>query len=454
MQTVRKRATWESATCSGDERPLARVRLWTFGCAAVCLVLGSAAPPVAAGVLFGTLSNFDVLNDTGEEARGFEIELDGVTSQDIGGTFDANRYGPPKIVPFSGGVYVHYMSTWDPASQQFSAGTPVATNFTPTTGHQCISAYPAYQTSGCDHFGVWLSATQATNVSYRWMVAAPQTPGALIAAGTPVSIPAPTWTVIPQAAGGPAVAAEIHPPPPPRPEKQFGEAQWVKIHKTEVDRNVDLDELVTGNPVVPEDPDLVELEWKLLQHNPHSANSNTLKNQGQSGGGSHAVVRRYEFYKYTGAVDPDSHEALCGGDGSCSAPLDGELGDYIGAQMAAANLGEPAVATPTATRTVTPVTVTTPTRTPHDLSAATATSTATANPSANPTPTATAAPSACAGDCNRDGTVTVDEILTGVNIALGGMQHDACLSIDADGSGSVSVDELLQAINNVLAGCQ
>jgi len=170
MQTVRKRATWESATCSGDERPLARVRLWTFGCAAVCLVLGSAATPVAAGVLFGTLSNFDVLNDTGEEARGFEIELDGVTSQDIGGTFDANRYGPPKIVPFSGGVYVRYMSTWDPASQQFSAGTPVATNFTPTTGHQCISAYPAYQTSGCDHFGVWLSTTQATNVSYRWMV--------------------------------------------------------------------------------------------------------------------------------------------------------------------------------------------------------------------------------------------------------------------------------------------
>ena len=29
--------------------------------------------------MFGALSNFDVLNDTGQDAHGFEIELDGVT---------------------------------------------------------------------------------------------------------------------------------------------------------------------------------------------------------------------------------------------------------------------------------------------------------------------------------------------------------------------------------------
>ena len=40
-----------------------------------------------------------------------------------------------------------------------------------------------------------------------------------------------------------------------------------------------------------------------------------------------------------------------------------------------------------------------------------------------PTPTPTAAPTPipplCIGDCNGDGTVTVDELITGVNMALG-----------------------------------
>lgn len=437
------------------------LRCWTFGLtrtaiAVCCCALISTSKAVATTALFGTLSNFDVLNDTGGETHGFEIELDGVSVQDIGGTFDANRYGAPKIVSFSAGVYVRYMSAWDPATQQFSAGTPAATNFTPTTGHQCISAYPSYQSSGCDHFGVWLGTTQATAVTYRWMLPDPQSPGALVSSGTPVSIPAPTWSVVPQPAGAPAVAAEIQAPDPPRPDKQFGDAQWVKVHKTELDRDVDLAELVTGNAVVPEEAADVELEWKLLQHNPHSGNSNSLNNQGQLGGSSHAVIRRYEFYKYTGAYDPESHEALCGGDGSCSAPLDGELGDYIGAQMAAANLDPNPAASPTPTSTATPLAAT-PTPTRHDTAVATPTSTEMPSPSPTLTamPTSTQVPNAagCPGDCNRDGVVTVDEILSGVNIALGTLPMEVCPASDADGNGSVTVDELLLAVNHALNGC-
>ncbi|HZS46312.1 MAG TPA: hypothetical protein VFC63_14645 [Blastocatellia bacterium] len=60
-------------------------------------------PPV---VLFGALTNFDVLNDTGQETYGFEIELDGIQVQDVGGTYTGNRYGTPAIVAFPGGVYV------------------------------------------------------------------------------------------------------------------------------------------------------------------------------------------------------------------------------------------------------------------------------------------------------------------------------------------------------------
>src|SRR5689334_15990950 len=76
----------------------------------------------AASVQFGTISNFDVFNDTGQETEGFEIELDGVSSSDITYTFGApyERYGNPTITPFAGGVYVIYASPWDPVARKFT----------------------------------------------------------------------------------------------------------------------------------------------------------------------------------------------------------------------------------------------------------------------------------------------------------------------------------------------
>jgi hypothetical protein len=61
--------------------------------------------------------------------------------------------------------------------------------------------------------------------------------------------------------------------------------------------------------------------------------------------------------------------------------------------------------------------------------------------------------SPCAGDCNDDGTVTVDEILTMVNIALGNTPVTACDVGDANHDGQVAVDEILTAVNNALNGC-
>jgi hypothetical protein len=128
------------------------------------------------------------------------------------------------------------------------------------------------------------------------------------------------------------------------PQPQFGEAKWVKIFKTELPRQVDLGELLTDNPVVPEDTTVVETPWKLLQFNPNSAKSGTLTSQGGLGSGSHSVIRRYEYYKYTGTYDPLTHQATCGGGVvECTAPADGELGDYIGAQMVGANVGVPSL---------------------------------------------------------------------------------------------------------------
>jgi hypothetical protein len=57
------------------------------------------------------------------------------------------------------------------------------------------------------------------------------------------------------------------------------------------------------------------------------------------------------------------------------------------------------------------------------------------------------------GDCNGDLEVTVDELVLGVNIALGQADLAQCLAFDANRDGSVTVDELIQGVNNALFGC-
>ena len=201
---------------------------------------------------------------------------------------------------------------------------------------------------------------QPTQVIYRWLVADPQNPGQLIRYAapsgsgfapqpTPVPIPQPIVNILPPAQPGAQPVVEFvvqvppAPPAPPFVAPQFGDAQWVKVYKNESPNEVDLNDLLVGNPGVPNDAQ-VETEWALLQKNPHSPNSGILHSQGlNNGSGKHAVVRRYVYYKYSGNYDALTHEALCAGDGTCSAPQPGELGDIIGDQMAAANIEIPSV---------------------------------------------------------------------------------------------------------------
>lgn len=60
---------------------------------------------------------------------------------------------------------------------------------------------------------------------------------------------------------------------------------------------------------------------------------------------------------------------------------------------------------------------------------------------------------ACTGDCDGDGQVTVDEVIQGVNIALGSAPLTQCQAFDADGGGAVTVDEIVAAVTNALNGC-
>ena len=59
----------------------------------------------------------------------------------------------------------------------------------------------------------------------------------------------------------------------------------------------------------------------------------------------------------------------------------------------------------------------------------------------------------CAGDCNGDGEVAINELITGVNIALGSQQVSACPSFDVSGDGAVAINELISGVNNALNGC-
>ena len=66
---------------------------------------------------------------------------------------------------------------------------------------------------------------------------------------------------------------------------------------------------------------------------------------------------------------------------------------------------------------------------------------------------AQSSPPECIGDCYGDGAVTIDELVTGINIALGSAGVEQCPSFDANHDGFVTVDEMLQAVSVALNGC-
>ena len=69
------------------------------------------------------------------------------------------------------------------------------------------------------------------------------------------------------------------------------------------------------------------------------------------------------------------------------------------------------------------------------------------------TPAATPLPVACVGDCSADGVVTVDELLTMIDIALGQQPVTSCDAGDLSRDGQISVDEVITAVGFALSGC-
>ena len=179
-------------------RPNARSAMSALAAAALsALAFGAQAQAV---VMAGNYQNFDVLNDNNVPACGFEMEVWGVSKSQLTRIFPSNfnagviRYGFGQATDFPGGVYVRWMSPYDPNTQTFTQATPIPFNRTTVPGESCwtLGMGNAYYSAGCEHFGI-SAYRNPTNTTYRWLIADPQHPGALIPANGTVSLPAPMW---------------------------------------------------------------------------------------------------------------------------------------------------------------------------------------------------------------------------------------------------------------------
>jgi hypothetical protein len=305
-------------------------------------LLGAAAARAQTATISGFLSKFDVVNETGQDAHGFEIQLEGAAQNDLYYTAPGQQYGAATVVPYATGVKVRWESPYDASTHPFTKTTPQHTPGVPYNWNDCYLAGATYKTAGCEALGQGMRPTPNKTITAtgRWLVEDPQNPGTLIPVEPNVAIPFPSWTIAPVTTVGiaPVVVAEVEAPEPPETPEVYGDAQWVKIYKTQLTREATPADLTSDNPTVPQDPSQLEVAWDILQASPPSnGNQKRKQNQGSINADTRAVIRRYETYKYTGAYDATTHQAVCA-DGLCAAPSAGELGDFIAAQNSAVNV--------------------------------------------------------------------------------------------------------------------
>ena len=313
---------------------------------------GGMLAPVAWASTFGSLANFDAVNDTGKPAYGFEIEIEDSTfdSSMISSVFgyDRNfglaggpgavvRYGVPSIEDVPGfGVRITY-------------GGVIGSIFTPTgsyntPGESCWPLAGGWSTSQpCDHYGV-STIGQPAATTYNWLVES--APGSGVLVKESAAIPPIAFAYSPPAAGAPAAVRAVAAPVAPNPEDPedqalWGEAFWLKTFTTEVEHEIDLGDLLRGD----EDQEAaeVEVEWRVFQKAPAGEGGDEQEMEVVLGDAAKALIRRYEFFEYLGPLNPEDGEAICKSDCE-NDPLGlggthpNYVGAYVGAQMAGFNV--------------------------------------------------------------------------------------------------------------------
>ncbi|MFO0898682.1 MAG: hypothetical protein U0836_14760 [Pirellulales bacterium] len=299
--------------------------------AAGALTLGLGAGVAPAQGIYGTLSNFDVFNETPEPSEGFEIELEGVHSADVYDTYPSH-YNAKSITDYVNGASFGTRITFE--DYHFIDNNQVehfAINPNPnppnTNGHFAVNL------PDCEHFGFAVNAQPAATRTY-WLNKLPDGQYERIG-NVPLTIPGPTWAYVPPVVpgGAPVVRAEVKVPEPAEAGHQLPDSVWMKVFKTETEHPVELGELMSGpGGIVPQGETETETEWELLE------GGKQLAAEGEVGKNGDAVVRRYEFYKYTGPYDSEHEPTSAFLDSDLQEPPAGELGPFIAANMVAANL--------------------------------------------------------------------------------------------------------------------
>lgn len=317
-----------------------------------CLSIGLGLSVAGHATTFGPVENFDVVNDTGKTAHGFEIELDDLQQSEITSIFgDASRwpnmerYGAPTVYEYADAnakrtgksVKITYQGTY--GTNGWDVGTPSGTLPVSPSDSCWPFGAPDYGPSyPCDHFGVSTSA-QAANVKYSWLLEA--TPGSSNLVYQDSGVPAPQWTVVPQqpinnVPQPPKVNVVIAAPKPQQYE--FGEARWVKVTATGTLNNVAVEDLMAEGKVIQDAKTQTQVEWQLLQTDLGNPKAGQIDLTGVAlDKEATGVVYRFEFYKYTGAHDAETNEAKPKTSDTPTQPDPADLGQFIVAQMAGVN---------------------------------------------------------------------------------------------------------------------
>jgi hypothetical protein len=317
--------------------------------------------------IYGTLSNFDIYNTTPEPAEGAEIELEGCDSSSVGGWYPSH---------FSSITKTNYNENGKTGTrikfEGYNFNLPVTLgslqpnpNPASTNGHQLTNSL------GGEHFGFWLSGAQPTETRFFWLN---NNGGVYERIGAmPEIVPGPNWNYVPPAnPGQPAIVQAVVRVPEPAEEIPMlrPDSTWMKVFKVKLpasqapadpaemqalllrlisDANPENEQPdVPLNDIVPEgdDPIEIESEWELLEGGkaPKEKVAEDAVDEDDPDNDK-LIVRRYEFYEYTGPYDDEHEPTSLFLEDCCLEPPAGELGDFISANMVAAVL-QPVVPEP------------------------------------------------------------------------------------------------------------
>ena len=150
--------------------------------AAAFIVFATVDTPVCAS-LDGTLSNFDVFNDTTTEVDGAELELEGIHSSDVSSTYPSH-FRNHNITEYSDGSIFGVRITFE--DYFFNSNELLApTVGNSTNGHFCVNV------PGCEHYGFSVRS-QPSATRYYWLDQNLNRVG-----NTPMSVPTPIWSYVP-----------------------------------------------------------------------------------------------------------------------------------------------------------------------------------------------------------------------------------------------------------------